>query len=41
MISSLPTFVITATELAARAVAKQPAMPIDCRNTDFQAGQTT
>jgi hypothetical protein len=39
MISSLPIFIITATELAARPVANQPAMPIDCRNTDSQAGQ--
>jgi hypothetical protein len=39
MISSLPIFVITATELAARPVANRPAMPIDCRDTDSQAGQ--
>ncbi|HTY03360.1 MAG TPA: hypothetical protein VMC81_06495 [Rhodocyclaceae bacterium] len=39
MISSLPIFVITATELAARPVANRPAMPIDCRNTDAKAGQ--
>jgi hypothetical protein len=39
MISSLPIFVITATELAARPVANRPAMPIDCRNTDARAGQ--
>jgi hypothetical protein len=39
MISSLPIFVITATKLAARPVANRPAMPIDCRTTDSQAGQ--
>ena len=39
MISSLPIFVITATELAARPVANRPAMPIDCRNPDARAGQ--
>jgi hypothetical protein len=39
MISSLPIFVITATELAARPVANRPATPIDCRNTGSQAGQ--
>jgi hypothetical protein len=39
MISSLPIFVITATELAARAVANRPAVPIDGRNTDSQARQ--
>jgi hypothetical protein len=39
MISSLPIVVITATELAARPVANQPAMPINCRNTDSKADQ--
>ncbi len=39
MISSLPIFVITATELAARPVADQPAMPIDWGNADAQPGQ--
>jgi len=39
MISSLPIFVITATELAARRVAARMAMPIDCLNTDSKAGQ--
>lgn len=39
MISSLPIVVITTTKLAARPVANPPAMPIDCRTTDSQAGQ--
>ena len=39
MISSLPIFIITATELAARPVANRPALPIDCRNAGAQAGQ--
>jgi hypothetical protein len=39
MTSSLPIFVIPATELAARLVADQPAMPIDCRKTNSRAGQ--
>jgi len=39
MISSLPIFILTAAELAARPAADRPAMPIDCRNTDARAGQ--
>jgi hypothetical protein len=39
MISSLPIFVVTATELAARLVADRPAMPIDCGNADSRTGQ--
>jgi len=39
MISSLPIFIRTAAELAARPVANRPAMLINCRNTDPRAGQ--
>ncbi|WP_420969491.1 hypothetical protein [Bradyrhizobium sp. B120] len=39
MISSLSIFILTAAELAARPAAEQPAVPIDCRNTDPRAGQ--
>jgi len=39
MISSLPIFILTAAELAARPATDRPAMPIDCRNTDARAGQ--
>jgi hypothetical protein len=39
MISSLPAFVFTVTELAAHLVATRLAMPIDRRNTDTRTGQ--